>query len=151
MLTFFLLTIFNSFNERTTVCKDFLTIHFLIHVYMKPSVMCQIKTNNQMPTLFYVYLYFSPIFQISFVSRQAADQTICSTKQPPQTATLLAWLASAKPLASAVSCPPTSSGSASCWNQFGVYGHCSGCRFCPSPQHDSGQALCHYHGQRQAG
>ena len=52
MLTFFLLTIFNIFNERTTVCKDFLNFHFLIHVYMIPSVMCQIKTNNQMPTLF---------------------------------------------------------------------------------------------------
>ena len=67
--------------------------------------MCQIKTNNQMPTLFYVYLYFTPIFQISFVSRQVADQTICSTKQPPKTATLLAWLSSAKPLASAVVLP----------------------------------------------
>ena len=105
MLTFFLLTIFNSYNERTAVCKDFLNIHFLIHVYMIPSVMCQIKTNNQMPTLFDVYLYFSPIFQISFVSRQVADQTICSTKQPPKTATLLAWLSSAKPLASAVVLP----------------------------------------------
>ena len=29
--------------------------------------MCKIKTNNQMPKLFDVYLYFSPIFQFAFV------------------------------------------------------------------------------------